>query len=64
MDKMDEQKTESIREPERVVYADEGEFMKAIPVEGSLGILAYGARGLLAWRKKRNQWLQTRNQEN
>ncbi len=26
-----------------------------IPVEGSLGILAYGAQGLDAWRKKKSE---------
>ncbi len=29
------------------------DFYKSIPYEGSLGILALGAAGLLAWRKKR-----------
>ena len=28
------------------------DFYKSIPYEGSLGILALGASGLLAWRKK------------
>jgi hypothetical protein len=26
-----------------------------IPAEGALGLLAYGAKGLLDWRKKRSQ---------
>lgn len=26
-----------------------------IPVEGSLGLLAYGAKGIEAWRKKKQQ---------
>ncbi len=28
-------------------------FYKSIPYEGSLGILALGAMGVMAWRKKR-----------
>ena len=28
-----------------------------IPVEGSLGLLAYGAKGIKAWRKKRDEVL-------
>ncbi|MBN2103240.1 hypothetical protein JW835_04280 [bacterium] len=30
-------------------------FYQHIPYEGSLGILALGAMGLLAWRKKRKE---------
>lgn len=26
-----------------------------IPIEGSLGLLAYGARGIEAWRKKKQE---------
>lgn len=29
-------------------------FFRAIPVEGSLGLLALGAVGVLAWRKVRD----------
>ncbi len=29
------------------------EFIDSIPVEGSLGVLALGAVGVIAWRKKR-----------
>lgn len=28
-----------------------------IPVDGSLGLLAYGYKGILAWRKKRNEYI-------
>lgn len=37
-----------------------------IPIEGSLGLLALGARGLLAWREKRdaNQNSEARTGEN
>ncbi len=28
-----------------------------VPLEGSLGLLALGAEGLLQWRKKRAEWL-------
>ena len=55
-------KSETQTEPERKVYADEDEFMESIPIEGSLGILAYGARGLLAWRQKQIENMQ-RNQK-
>jgi hypothetical protein len=41
--------------PVTKVYQTHEEFYKSIPVEGSLGILAYGAKGLLAWRKKRDE---------
>ena len=51
-------KSQTDQEPERIVYADEDEFMESIPLEGSLGILAYGARGLLAWRKKQVEYIQ------
>lgn len=34
-----------------------------IPVAGSLGLLALGAKGIELWRKKRNEFLQTRIQE-
>ena len=30
-------------------------FYQSIPAEGSLGILALGARGVMAWRKKREE---------
>ena len=49
------------KEPERIIYADEADFMKSIPIEGSLGILAYGARGLIAWRKKQIKIMQQNN---
>ncbi len=38
---------------EDVTLIDENGRPFDIPVEGSLGLLALGARGLLAWRKKR-----------
>ncbi|MGL4597935.1 MAG: hypothetical protein ACRCYO_10415 [Bacteroidia bacterium] len=28
-----------------------------VPLEGSLGLLALGAKGLMQWRKKRAEWL-------
>jgi hypothetical protein len=31
------------------------EFYRSIPPEGSLGILALGAAGLMAWRRKRRE---------
>jgi hypothetical protein len=35
-----------------------------IPVEGSLGILALGAAGIKAWRKKREEALAEKNSKN
>ena len=32
-----------------------------IPVEGSLGLLAYGAQGIKAWRKKRKEVADQKN---
>ncbi|MBN1781387.1 hypothetical protein JW948_09700 [bacterium] len=34
-------------------YTSYEEFYEAIPIDGSLGILALGAVGVLAWKRKR-----------
>lgn len=34
-----------------------------IPVEGALGLLALGARGLMAWRQKRDEVLKLKLQK-
>lgn len=39
----------------RQIFKSIDEMYDSIPEEGSLGLLAYGARGLLAWRKKKEQ---------
>lgn len=39
--------------PGCVIYSDYAELFKDIPVEGSLGLLALGATGVQAWRRKR-----------
>ena len=36
-------------------FANEDELYKSIPQEGSLGLLALGYKGLLMWRKRRNE---------
>ena len=41
-----------------VNYSSYEEFYASIDEKGSLGILALGAAGLLAWRKKRKEILQ------
>lgn len=41
------------RKLEHQNFNSEKEFYKTITKEGSLGILAYGYRGLLLWRKKK-----------
>lgn len=28
-----------------------------VPVEGSLGLLALGAVGIIAWRKRKQEWM-------
>lgn len=40
-------------------YESYEDFYRDIPIEGSLGILAYGASAVLAWKKKRqeNGWV-------
>lgn len=40
-------------------YDNYEDFYKDLPIEGSLGILAYGASAVLAWKKKRaeNGWV-------
>ena len=35
------------------IYTKEGKKID-IPIEGSLGLLALGAKGLIAWREKRD----------
>ncbi len=37
----------------QVQFTDMEEFYRSIPPEGSLGILALGAAGLAAWRRRR-----------
>ena len=34
-----------------------------IPIEGSLGLLALGAVGLTAWRKKREEYLKKQKEQ-
>ena len=34
-----------------------------IPVEGALGLLALGARGIMAWRQKRDEVLKLKQQK-
>lgn len=34
-----------------------------IPVEGALGLLALGARGIIAWRQKRDEVLKLKQQK-
>ena len=48
---MDQRKKNKIRESS----LPEGAELYEIPVEGSLGLLALGAVGLIAWRKKRDE---------
>lgn len=36
---------------------------KPIPPAGSLGLLAYGYRGLLAWRQARDEYLQQKQND-
>ncbi len=36
-------------------YESFDQFYEDIPIEGSLGLLAYGASGILAWKKKRQE---------
>ncbi|MBN1968412.1 MAG: hypothetical protein JXR48_09690 [Candidatus Delongbacteria bacterium] len=40
---------------EDFVLKDKNGNLIDIPVEGSLGLLAVGARGILAWKKKRKE---------
>jgi LPXTG-motif cell wall-anchored protein len=40
---------------EEVRFENLRDFYESIPLEGSLGILALGAAGLIAWRKKRKE---------
>lgn len=42
-------------QPRHVVYKSYQEFYDDIPEEGSLGILALGFQGVLAWRRKREE---------
>lgn len=42
-----------IPDVERQQFNSYEDFYKSIPYEGSLGLLALGAAGLLAWRKKK-----------
>ncbi|NQT26212.1 hypothetical protein HQ585_12715 [candidate division KSB1 bacterium] len=41
--------------PKQVHYQSYQEFYEEIPEEGSLGILAMGFQGILAWRRKREE---------
>ena len=36
-------------------YNSYQEFYESIPEEGSLGILALGAQGIISWRRKREE---------
>ena len=40
---------------ETVRYKSYEEFYNSIEEKGSLGLLAFGARGVLAWKKKKNE---------
>ena len=44
--------SESSSIPDYELYTRDGERID-IPIEGSLGLLAYGYKGIMAWRKKR-----------
>lgn len=46
--------------PGCVIYSGYAELFKDIPVEGSLGLLALGATGVRAWRRKREAVLAER----
>jgi CO/xanthine dehydrogenase Mo-binding subunit len=47
--------------PNQPVYPQPGDVYE-IPVEGSLGLLALGYRGLVAWREKRAEVFQQMQQ--
>ena len=53
---MTEKKSQSPHDSLKVQHYDTFEdFYRDIPLEGSLGILAFGAAGVLAWKRKRRE---------
>jgi hypothetical protein len=53
---MIEKNQHHIQDPLKVQHYESFEdFYRDIPLEGSLGILAYGAKGVLAWKRKRQE---------
>lgn len=53
---MKKDQTQLNQEPlDEKVYSSYEEFYADIPVEGSLGILAMGASGIIPWRIKREK---------
>jgi hypothetical protein len=49
------QKEPQNTKPQTIHYSSYQEFYDVIPEEGSLGILAMGAQGVIAWRRKREE---------